>query len=137
MRMQVGLCFLGLCGVLFALIGCDEEPGRVRVKRDQVVGVYETNFEKGHEWLELKGDGTYVQEFHSTQRSIQHTGRWEIEDHFLGGSDVNLIDTVVSENDAEGAPQRVGFRTLNVHERSGKLALALNEVADAYFDPVH
>jgi len=136
MRLQVGVCFIALCGIFFALTGCEDEPGRVRVKPDQVVGVYETTFDKGRERLELKSDGTYVQEFHSPQRAIQHTGRWEIENHFLGGSDVNLIDAVVSENDAEGAPQRIGFRTLNVHKRSGKLALALNEVADWYFDRV-
>ncbi len=125
-----------LCGILFSGTGCEDESGRVRVKRDQVIGVWETNFDKGSERLELKSDGAYVQEFHSRQRTIQHTGRWEIKNNFLDGSDVNLIDAVVSENDAAGEPQRIGYRTLNVHKRSGKLALALNEVADWYFDRV-
>jgi hypothetical protein len=133
--MQV-VCFIALCQILFVLTGCEAEPGRVRAKREQVVGIYETNFDKGRERLELKGDGTYVQEFLSPQRTIQHTGKWEIEDAFLGGSDVNLVDAFVSENDTEGAPQRIGFRTMNAHKRSGKIALALNEVADWYFDRV-
>jgi hypothetical protein len=136
MRLQLGICVIALCGTFSLLTGCEAEPGRVRVKRDQVVGVYEASFDKGRERLELKRDGTYVQEFQSPQRTIQHIGRWTIENHFLGGSDVSLIDAVVSENDAGGAPERIGFRTLNVHKRSGKLALALNEVADWYFDRV-
>lgn len=141
MRLQVGLCFAALCGVSLVLVGCGEEPGRVRVKRDQLVGVYEAGFDKGRERLELKADGTYIQEFvrageHPTPQSTQHKGRWNIENHFLSGSDVNLIDAVVSEDDASSTPQRIGTRTLNVHKRSGKLALALNEAADWYFDRV-
>lgn len=117
-----------------AFIGCSEEPGRVRAQRNQLIGMYETRFDQGQERLELRSDGTYVQEFHSAQNSIRHTGRWEAETHLLGGTDVTLIDALLSENDKGNMPQRTGSRILNVHKRSGKLALALNESADWYFE---
>jgi hypothetical protein len=66
----------------------------------------------------------------------QHTGRWEIENNFLNESDVNLIDALISEDDAPSAQHRIGDLTLNVHKRNGKIALALNESADWYFDRV-
>jgi hypothetical protein len=115
------------------ITGCGEEPGRVRVRHEEVVGVYEAKFDGGLEVLELKNDQTYVQDFTAGKRSIHHTGKWRIENHVLGGSDVVLISSVVRESDKETVPERTGDRVLNVHNRSGKLALALNEPADWYF----
>lgn len=128
-------CCLSVVLILGTLLitGCGEEPGRVRVRQDEVVGAYETNFDGGREVLELRNDQTYVQDFIAGKKSIHHTGKWKIENHFLNGSDVVLISAVVSENDKETAPERTGDRILNVHSSSGKLTLALNETADWYF----
>ena len=136
MRLSVvsNYCFIALLilGTL-SITGCGEEPGRVRVKQDDVVGVYEATFDDGREILVLNNDQTYVQDFSGEKRAIHHTGKWKIENRFLSGSDVVLTSAVVSESDQEISPQRTGDRILNVHSRSGKLALALNEAADWYF----
>jgi hypothetical protein len=126
-------CALVTIGVFLFITGCGDDPGHVRAKQTEVVGSYDAKFRMGRERLELKEDHTYVQVFASEKRSINHVGRWKLEDHFLDGSDIVLTSSVVSEDDLEGAPERLGDRILNVHRRSGRLALALNEPADWYF----
>jgi len=120
-----------LLGALL-IAGCGEEPGRVRATHDEVAGVYQTKFGDSREELDLKNDQTYVQDFISEKRAIHHTGKWRIENHFLGGSDVVLISCVVGEDDTASS-ERLGDRILIVHNRLGKLALAINETADWYF----
>lgn len=140
MRVQVArLCkLMQICalGLLLTLVACGEEPGRVRAAERDVAGRYQTNFTNGQEKLEIKSDHTYVQDFESKGRSFHHTGNWKLDTHFLNGSDITLIGAVLSEDDPVGTSQRVGDRTLNVHKHSDKLALALNEVADWYYERV-
>jgi len=64
---------------------------------------------------------------------MRHLGQWHIENHFLDGSDVIVSNAFVSEDD-EKHPLRFGDMTLNVHDHSGHLALARNEVADWYYE---
>jgi hypothetical protein len=126
-------CVLATMGLALFVAGCGHESGHVRANQAEVVGSYVAKFRTGQERLELKEGHTYVQVFVSEKRSINHTGRWKLEDHFLDGSDIVLMSAVVSEDDPEGAAERIGDRILNVHRRSGRLALALNEPADWYF----
>ena len=54
-----------LLGAALTLVGCSggsEEEGRIRVTPAQVVGGYQLKLDKGTERLELKADGTYVQD---------------------------------------------------------------------------
>lgn len=120
-------------GLLLAMIGCGEEPGRVRVNQAEVIGEYEAGFQQGREKLELREDHTYIQELVSEKQSIHQTGSWRIENHLFGGSNIILVGAVVSEDDSTSSARRIGDRTLNAHKRSGKLALAINEAADWYF----
>lgn len=126
-------CVLATMGLVLFVAGCGQDPGRVRANQGEVVGSCVAKFRTGQERLELKEDYTYVQVFVSEKRSINHTGRWKLEDHFLDGSDIVLMSVVVSEDDQEGAAEQIGDRIFNVHRRSGRLALALNEPADWYF----
>lgn len=122
---------------LFALgltiLGCGGEPGRIHAKKEEVLGTYEAEFQKGNEKLELKADSTYQQSFAADGKMEHRSGTWKMEDHFLNGTDVILLAAVVSEDDPAGAGERIGDRRLNVHRRSGNIALAINEVADWYF----
>lgn len=118
--------------VTFQLVGCGGQ-GRIRAERSQIVGSYVTKLDHGSERLELKGDGTYIQEVTSQSRPLTHTGRWHVENRFLSGSDVILTNAAVSEGD-ETLPLRFGDLTLNVHDHFGKVALARNEAADWYFE---
>jgi hypothetical protein len=114
----------------------DGDQGSIRVKSDRVIGNYEAKFENGgSERLELKGDGTYSQDFTLKSRSFHHTGRWQIENNFLDGSEVVLANAFVSEED-EGRP-RFGDLPLFTHDHSGKVALARNEVMNWYYEPTH
>jgi len=126
--------------VMCTLVAChmrDGDEGSIRVKRAQVIGVYEAKFDKGAaERLELKGDGTYLQDFASRSRSFHHTGQWHIENDFLDGSEVVLANAFVSEEDDVHSPE-FGELSLFTHDRSGKVALARNEVAGWYYEPTH
>jgi hypothetical protein len=118
------------------LIGCSDEPGRIHVNRAKAVGTYQAPFESGQlERLELKSDGTYVQDFISATRPFRHAGGWRIDNHFFDGSDVVLINATVGE-DEQSRPLAFGDITLNVHDHSGKVALARNETADWYYERV-
>jgi hypothetical protein len=125
-----------LVAVTCILGGChtrDADEGSIRVKPAQVIGVYEANFVNGSERLELKEDGTYVQDFSSKSRPFHHTGQWHIENDFLDGSEVILTNAAMSEQD-EARPLTFGGLGLFAHDRSGKVALARNEVADWYYE---
>jgi hypothetical protein len=108
------------CLAVLILIGCGEEPGRVRASKAELVGVYETQFGDGEEKLELRSDQTYVQDFTWQGRPIHQMGTWNLENLFLDGSNVVLISSVVSVPGPDG---RIG-------------QLAINETADWYFEPV-
>ena len=128
-----------LLGATCILVGChtrDGDEGSIRVKPAQVIGRYEAEFHNGSEQLELKPDGTYIQDFTSNSRPFHHTGRWHVENLFLDGSEVMLVDAAVSEED-EPRPLAFGDLPLYTHERSGKVALARNEVADWYYERSH
>jgi hypothetical protein len=132
-----------LLGVALTLAGCSggsEEEGRIRVTPAQVIGVYELKLDKGTERLEIKADGTYAQDTVSQTRSVHHTGQWHIQNHFFDGSEVILLDAAITElaTPLDENP-RLGFGELPMyaHDRSGKVALARNEVADWYFERTH
>jgi hypothetical protein len=55
--------------------GGSEEQGRVRVTPEQVVGLYELKLDKGSERLELKADGTYIQDGIIYSRPLHHRGQ--------------------------------------------------------------
>lgn len=124
-RTSSSYCTFVLILITLLISGCGGEPGRVRATPAEVAGVYEAKFGQGSEILQLKTDRTYAQDFTSENKSIHHSGVWKIENHFLGGIDVVLVSCVVSEDDMK-VPDRIGDRILNVHNRSGKLALAIN-----------
>ncbi len=124
--------FCALSGV----VGCSEEPGRIRADASQLIGSYQIALVNGVERLELKSNGTYIQELTWKSRPTQHTGKWHIQNHMFDGSDVVLTDALLSEDDAKD-PLRYGELILNVHDRSGNIALARNEVEDRYFERLH
>jgi hypothetical protein len=125
-----------LLGGTYMLAGCHTRPGdegSVRVNAAQVIGFYAANFTNGSERLELKMDGTYLQDFSSKSRPFHHEGHWHIETEFLDGSKVVLADAAVTEED-EVRPLMFGELDLYAHNRSGRVALARNEVADWYYE---
>jgi hypothetical protein len=135
--MAFRIALLTLISVLIACHVRDGDQGSIRVKPGRVVGVYETRFDQGgSEVLELKSDGTYIQDFSSKSRSVHHTGRWRIENNFLDGSQVVLANAFVSEED-ESRPLGFGELPLFTHDHAGKVALARNEVSGWYYEPTH
>jgi hypothetical protein len=129
----------GLLAAVCSLVGCharEADEGSVRVTRAQVIGVYETKLDNGSERLELKEDETYVQDFSSKSRPFHHTGQWRIENLFLDGSEVVLSNAALSEN-GETRPLTFSELRLHTHDRSNKVALARNEVADWYYERTH
>jgi hypothetical protein len=132
-----------LLGAALTLVGCSggsEEVGRIRVTPAQVIGGYELKLDKGTERLELKADGTYAQDTVSQTGPVHHTGHWHIQNHFFDGSEVILLDAAVMPpaTPLDEKPQ-LGFGELPMyaHERSGRVALARNEVADWYYERTH
>ena len=132
-----------LFGVPLFLAGCSagsEEEGRIRVTTAQVIGVYELKLDKGTERLELKSDRTYAQDTVSQTRPVHRTGQWHIENHFFDGGEVVLIGAAIESmaTPLDENPQ-LTFSDLSMyaHERSGKVALARNEVADWYYERTH
>jgi hypothetical protein len=129
-----------LAGVLLAMIctpaGCSggsEEEGRIRVTPTQVNGIYEL----GSERLELKCDGTYIQDTIFESRPLHHTGQWRIVDHFFDGSQVLLINAAItpaSTPDDKDPHVAFGDLPMYAHIRLGKVALARNEVAESYYE---
>lgn len=119
---------------IFGLVSCDGKPGRIRVDRARLVGIYEAQFRNAQrERLELRSDGTYMQDFISKTHPFQHKGQWQVENHFLGGSDVVLVNATVGEVEEKNS---LGDLRLNAHDRSGKLSLARNEAMDWYYERV-
>jgi hypothetical protein len=136
MRWQSALRMVAASVLGFVLVACSggsEEVGRIRVTAAQVGGVYQL----GSERLELKTDGTYVQDAISESQSLHHTGQWRILNHFLDGSEVLLINAAITPPATpEDKNTHLAFGDLQmyVHSRSGKVALARNEVAEWYYD---
>lgn len=127
--------FLSCTLLLLGNLACSDEPGRIRASSSALVGAYEIKLDNGVEHLELRRDGTYTQDVPSKSRPLRHSGQWHIENHFLDGSDVVLTNAAVTEADEKSPPQ-FGEMFLNVHDRSGKMALARNEAADWYYDRI-
>ncbi len=123
-----------------ALVACSSGPGeqgRIRVTPTQVIGLYELELDRGVERLEIKADGSYFQDTVSDSRPIHHSGRWKIVSHFLDGSEVLLLNAVVtSPMTPDDKSPRAGFAdvSLYAHNRSGQIVLARNEVADWYYE---
>jgi hypothetical protein len=73
----------------------------------------------------------------SESQPLHHTGQWRIVNHFLDGSEVLLTNAAVT---APATPEdknpRLAFGDLAMyaHNRSGKVALARNEVAEWYYE---
>jgi hypothetical protein len=137
MRCQSALLTLTVITLGFTLAACSggsEEEGRIHVIPSEVVGVYHS----GNERLELQPNGTYVQDVASASPPIHRLGHWQIANHFLDGSEVLLINAVVSEPPIppiDPSPHLVfGDLPMYVHRRSGQVALARNEVADWYYE---
>jgi hypothetical protein len=114
-------------------VGCTNDPARIRISPGDAIGVYESKFANGQERLELRRDGSYLQEFVSKTKSFQHTGNWHIENHLFDGTHILLVNAILGEDDGK-APLTTGDRRLNVHDHSGKIALARNEVMDLYYE---
>lgn len=129
-----------LLAAVCALVACSsgsEEQGRVRVTPTQVIGLYELKLDSGVERLEIRSDGSYFQDTVSDSQPLHHSGRWKIVSHFLDGSEVLLLNAVVtSPMTPNDKSPRVGFGdvSLNAHSRSGQIVLARNEVADWYYE---
>ena len=107
--------------------------GRIRVTSSEVAGIYKS----GAERLELQANGTYVQDIVSDSQRLHHTGQWRILNRFLDGSEVLLVNAaVVSPATPEDKKPYAVFGDLEmyVHKRSGRVALARNEVADWYYE---
>lgn len=122
-----------LGSVLVACSGGSEEDGRVRVTPSEVVGVYKS----GTERLELQANGTYVQDIVSDSQRLHHTGQWRILSHFLDGSEVLLVNAAIVSpaTPVDKNPHLLfGDSTMHAHKRSGRVALARNEVADWYYE---
>lgn len=122
-----------LGSLLVACSGGSEEVGRIRVTPAQVAGFYQL----GSERLELKADGSYVQDAIFESQSFHHTGQWHIENHFLDSSEVLLINAAITPArtpDDRNPHLAFGDLQMYVHNRSGKVALARNEVAEWYYD---
>jgi len=142
--------FVVLAMALFVSFSCHTragDEGSIRVKREQVIGVYAIQVADGRERLELKPDGTFTQDFTSMSHGYRHAGRWRLENVFLDGSAVVLSDAVTSDHSvadevaAHGSrgsatlsQESIGELTLFTHDYHGKIALALNEVADWYYE---
>jgi hypothetical protein len=76
-----------------------------------------------------------VQDIVSDSERLHHTGQWQILNHFLDGSEVLLVNAAVAPPATPAdKDSHLGFGDLRmyVHKRSGKVALARNEVADWY-----
>jgi hypothetical protein len=117
--------------VALALQGCGEE-GHVRISEKEVPGTYVASFETGKEQLILRSDKTYEQIFSSPTKKFTNHGKWEAKYVLLEGTDIGLIHANCSEDRPPAGPDC--YRNLNVHREGGKLKLALNEVADFYYE---
>jgi hypothetical protein len=128
---------IGMASGLAGCSGGSEEQGRVHVKPAQVVGIYNLKLDHGSERLELRTDGTYVQDTMSKAQPFHHTGQWHLKSHLLDGSEIILLNAAITPSATPlDQDPRPGFGDLAmyVHNRSGKVALARNEVADWYYD---
>jgi hypothetical protein len=122
-----------LGSVLVACSGGSEEVGRIRVTPSEVAGIYKL----GSERLELKPDGTYIQDAISEPQALHHTGQWRIVNHFLDGSGVLLINAAIippATPEDKDSPLSFGDLPMYTHNRSGKVSLARNEVAEWYYE---
>ena len=117
--------------VPLALQGCGEK-GHVRISEKKVPGTYVASFETGKEQLILRSDKTYEQIFSSPTKKFTNQGKWEAKYVLLEGTDIGLIHANCSEDHPPSGPDC--YRNLNVHREGGKLKLALNEVADFYYE---
>jgi hypothetical protein len=137
-----------LVAALLLLVGCGE-PGRVRVSEQDLSGTYVTDLQLvastptgpvvrniGKEQLTLYSDRTYLQSFSSPTRRFTNRGNWKSSNHFLDGTEVNLVGANLSEGDSSDSPSKRGILYLEVHRENGKLRLARNESADWYYDRV-
>ena len=73
-------------------------------------------------------------------RPVHRTGQWRIENHLFDGGEVVLIGVAIESlaTPLDENPQlRFGDLSMYAHERSGKVALARNEVADWYYERTH
>jgi hypothetical protein len=139
----VNLGYLNTVGVLLmicALVACSggsEELGRIHVTAAQVTGLYELKLDNGIERLELKPDGTYIQDTVSKSRPLHHKGQWRIINQFFDGSQVLLINAAITPpaTPEEKDPQLTfGDLPMYAHHHSGQVALARNEVAEWYYE---
>jgi hypothetical protein len=124
---------LAMMHALVACSGGSEEVGRIRITPAQVVGIYGL----GSERLELKPDGTYIQETISEPEPLHHTGQWRIVNHFLDGSEVLLINAAITPPATpDDKNPHLAFADLPMyaHNHSGRVALARNEVAEWYYE---
>lgn len=128
--------------VTCTFVGCSggsEEVGRIRVAPAQIVGVYELRLDGASERLELKVDETYIQDTVWQSHPVHRTGRWHIQNHLFDGSEVILADCAIvpiplSVNSTKETRMGFGELPMYAHQRSGKVALARNEVADWYYE---
>lgn len=117
--------------VPLVFLGCGEK-GHVRVTEKELPGTYVARFETGNEQLILRPDKTYEQIFSSPTKKFTNRGIWEAKYVLLEGTDVEILHANCSED--RSLPKPECDRNLNVHRDGGKLKLALNEVAEFYYE---
>ena len=136
-----------MLAITVCIVAChtsDADETSVRVKREQVLGPYVLEISDDClERLELKPDGTFVQEFNLKSQSFRNQGHWRLENEFMHGSLVVLDNAVLPDLRvvgnimvAECDPQSIGSINLYTHERQGKITLAQNEIMDWYYNRV-
>ena len=71
---------------------------------------------------------------------MHRIGRWRIENHVLDGSEMILVNAALvpipMSPVSDGLQMEFGDMGMHVHQRSGRVAFARNEVADWYYEPV-
>lgn len=127
--MKVLLWLTATC-LLLAVAGCS---GRAQASDQELVGTYVTDTDTGREELVLHPDKTYIQTFSSTKRHFVNRGAWEASRLFFEGTEVQLRQANVSEDESS---DRYGGLMLQVHREHGKVKLARNEAADWYYQRV-
>jgi hypothetical protein len=126
------VCYCGIAIFLLStLLGCSDE---VRVSDSQLFGTWLTNTNTGAERLAWLPDGTYVQTFTSPKKQFTNRGTWKSSTQFLGGSEIEVSNANISEDEPANSPFRRGDLMLQVYRLDGKLKLARNAAADWYYE---
>jgi hypothetical protein len=134
------LAYVVIAACCLLVSSCSDEPGRVRVSKQELVGRYVAQFDAGTERLELQSDGTYLQSFSGRNRKFVNSGKWLLHNginSYWDGSEIELLGFDLSDRDPTIHNPNQGVQNLQVHRTDGKIRLALNEAFDWYFERVN